>query len=282
MRRKVLLLALASMLMSLCIPAKAQQLNDSIEAIVDSLYQEYLRGEGIIWKLVQSLPGVNIPEGEESKYTVNGPPFRSTRMWKGASKIETSDPQILFPDSILYRLPEPPLPRGAQQSAEKKRGAFIIGFDSTLTVSKSWLEADNNHYDTTTFKLPAGLSVKQLISKLPGVKIGDDGTITAIGGKPVTQLLFDFKQIYPKYQPLIEGLGSEALQDPDKYILDKGGVIVEIIDREHYDDFDWLSAPDNLSEGEARIRINYYPTLEVVEDGYMINGKKITKILIVG
>ena len=281
MRRKVLLLALASMMMSLCIPAKAQQPNDSMMAVVDSLYQEYLRGEGIIWKLVQSLPGVKIPEGEESQYTVNGPP-RSTRMWKGASGIETSDPQILLPDSILYRFPESPLSKGAQQNTEIIRGAFIIGFDSTLTVSKSWLEADNNHYDTTTFKLPTGLSVMELISKLPCVKIGDDGTITAIGGKPVTQLLFDFKQIYPKYQPLIEGLGSEALQDPDKYILDKGGVIVEIMDREYYDDNDWLSAPDNLSEGEARIRINYYPTLEVVEDGYMINGNKITKILIVG
>lgn len=275
------MLALASMMMSLCIPAKAQQLNDSIEAIVDSLYQEYLRGEGIIWKLVQSLPGVQLPEGEESKYTVNGPP-RSTRMWKGASVIETSDPQIHIPDSILYSFPESLFSVGAQQSEEKIRGAFFIGFDSTLTISKSWLEADNNHYDTTTFKLPAGLSVKQLISKLPGVQITDDGIITAIGGKPVTQLLFDWTQIYPKYQPLIEGLGSEALQDPDKYILDKGGVIVEIIDREHYNDIDWLSAPDNLSEGEARIRINYYPTLEVVEDGYMINGKKITKILIVG
>lgn len=275
------MLALASMMMLLCIPAKAQQLNDSIEAIVDSLYQEYLRGEGIIWKLVQSLPGVKIPEGEESKYTVNGPP-RSTRMWKGASVIETSDPQIHIPDSILYRFPESPLSKGAQQNTEIIRGAFFIGFDSTLTISKSWLEADNNHYDTTTFKLPAGLSVKQLISKLPGVQITDDGIITAIGGKPVTQLLFDWTQIYPKYQPLIEGLGSEALQDPDKYILDKGGVIVEIIDREHYNDIDWLSAPDNLAEGEARIRINYYPTLEVVEDGYMINGKKITKILIVG
>ena len=107
MRNRVLLLALTSVLMSLCIPAKAQQLNDSIEAVVDSLYQEYLRGEGIIWKLVQSLPGVKIPEGEESKYIVNGPP-RSSRMWKGASEIEISDPQIHIPDSILYRLPIPP------------------------------------------------------------------------------------------------------------------------------------------------------------------------------
>lgn len=121
------MLALASMMMSLCIPAKAQQLNDSMMAVVDSLYQEYLRGEGIIWKLVQSLPGVIIPEGEESKYTVNGPPFRSTRMWKGASVIETSDPQIHIPDTILYRFSESPLSKGAQQSAEKIRGAFIIG-----------------------------------------------------------------------------------------------------------------------------------------------------------
>lgn len=275
------MLALASMLMSLCVPAKAQQLNDSIEAIVDSLYQEYLRGEGIIWKLVQSLPGVKIPQGEESQYTVNGPP-RSTRMWKGASGIETSDPQILLPDSILYRFPESPLSKGAQQNTEIIRGAFIIGFDSTLTVSKSWLEADNNHYDTTTFKLPAGLSVMELISKLPGVKIGDDGIITAIGGKPVIQLLFDYTWIYPKYQPLIEGLENEALQYPDKYILDKGGVIVEIIDREYYDDIDWLSAPDNLPAGGVRIIIKYYPSFEVVEDGYIINGKKVTKIFITG
>ena len=173
-------------------------------------------------------------------------------------------------------------PLSIQLSAEKIRGAFIIGFDSTMTASKSWLEADNNHYDTTTFKLPAGLSVKQLISKLPGVQVTDDGIITAIGGKPVTQLLFDYTWIYPKYQPLIEGLGSEALQDPDKYILGRGGVIVEIIDRELYDDLDWLSAPDNLPAGGVRIIIKYYPTLEVVEDGYIINGKKVTRILITG
>ena len=55
------------------------------------------------------------------------------------------------------------IPAKAQQSEEKIRGAFFIGFDSTLTVSKSWLEADNNHYDTTTFKLPTGLSVMELI-----------------------------------------------------------------------------------------------------------------------
>jgi len=281
MRSRVLLLALTSVLMSLCVPAFAQRPNDSIMAIVDSVYQKYLQGEATMLDVMRCLPGVDIPEGDESQYTVNGPP-RRLREWKGASGIETSDPQIHLPDSILYRLPEPPFSTGAQQGAEKIRGAFIIGFDSTLTVSKSWLEADNNHYDTTTFKLPAGLSVMELISKLPGVKIGDDGIITAIGGKPVIQLLFDWTQIYPKYQPLIEDLKSEALQYPDKYILDKGGVIVQIVDQKFYDDIDWLSAPDNLSEGGVKITITYHPTLEVVEDGYIINGKKVTKIMIVG
>jgi hypothetical protein len=250
-------------------------------AVLDSVYQKYFQGEASLLDVMRCLPGVDIPEGDESQYTVNGPP-RRLREWKGASGIETSDPEILLPDSILYRFPESSLPVGAQQSTEKIRGAFFIGFDSTLTVSKSWLEADNNHYDTTTFKLPAGLSVMELISKLPGVKIGNDGIITATGGKPVTQLLFDYTWIYPKYQPLIEGLENEALQYPDKYILDKGGVIVEIIDRELYDDLDWLSAPDNLPAGGVRIIIKYYPTLKVVEDGYIINGKKITKIFITG
>lgn len=174
------------------------------------------------------------------------------------------------------------IPAHAQQGTEIIRGSFIIGFDSTLTVSKAWLEADNNHYDTTTFKLPAGLSVKELISKLPGVQIGDDGIITAIGGKPVIQLLFDWMQIYPKNKPILIEEQSNTLQYPENKILSKGSVFVDIVDMEFYDDIPWLSAPDNLSEGGVKISIIYYPSFEVVDDGYIFDGKKVKRVLIVG
>lgn len=68
------------------------------------------------------------------------------------------------------------------------KGATILGQAAKVT-----LKEDTFVYNASAYRTPEGSVVEELVKKLPGAQVGDDGKIT-INGKEVTKILFDGKE----------------------------------------------------------------------------------------
>lgn len=80
-------------------------------------------------------------------------------------------------------------------------GTLTISPDSKLlkevevvkNVAKVYSKEDTLIYNATAYKTPEGSVVEELVKKLPGAEVGDDGTIK-INGKTVNKILVDGKE----------------------------------------------------------------------------------------
>lgn len=68
------------------------------------------------------------------------------------------------------------------------KGATVVGHATKVT-----LKEDTFVYNASAYRTPEGSVVEELVKKLPGAQIDDDGKIT-INGKEVTKILFDGKE----------------------------------------------------------------------------------------
>ena len=70
---------------------------------------------------------------------------------------------------------------------------MLKGATVTARASKVTLKADTFVYNATAFRTPEGSVVEELVKRLPGAEVSDDGTIK-INGKEVKKILVDGKE----------------------------------------------------------------------------------------
>ena len=64
---------------------------------------------------------------------------------------------------------------------------------SAPTAAKVTLKKDTFIYNATAFRTPEGSTIEELVKRLPGAQVGDDGKIT-INGKEVKKIKVDGKE----------------------------------------------------------------------------------------
>ena len=203
MRNCYRLLALTSILMSLCITISAQQPQRT-------LHEETL-------EIISQTPGVDIDQ--EGNITVNGKPIRTPR------KLVRNE----------YIMVIEPLSEGSASNTKNKKYPHNI----------------------KPYKVSEGITLKELLSELPGVQTDKDGKlITKKGKKQIIGMNFNNSTVYPE---------NRNTAYTDDFKLSGGTVLVQIRDSKYYKKANWLKAPDDLTEDTATIVILYYPEKDVEE-----------------
>ena len=172
MRNRTLQLALTSMMMSFCVTISAQQpqsFADSIPSGFNSiLIDENATAEEIIRRNPDFMRfnenGVLMVRGKEvNKMIVNG------------KVVYSQDDTITDPVRLLKEI--------ARRVNENNTP--VQGVVAHIDDSKQFSDSLPPQY-----RLPEGQTIEDVIRKLPGVEILEDGTIT-VNGKKVTRLLYD-------------------------------------------------------------------------------------------
>ena len=249
MRKKVLLLALASVLMSLCIPLCAQQVLPK-----GSTKEEVMR----------KFPGLVIDD--EGNATMNGEPVSIISL-DYSVKVQPSEPSK--PDTGIYILGSKTnddktvaLTQLTADMIEKVRpydnyyyklekGEYVIEIEPISDETGAKPEYKEYPDGVKTSIIPVGTTVKELLSMLPDVETDKDGKlITKNGNEVVTSIVFDDQMLYPQNNNPIY---------TDDYKLEKGILHIQIIDLDYFKERSWSPMPGDPTEGTARIRINYHP-----------------------
>ena len=166
MRKKVLSFALTSMLMSLCIPMCAQQPQESVDSkqpfFNRAYYDENATAEEVIrrnpdaWKFNEN--GVLVINGKEvHQMLING-------------KVVYSDEDTITDAARLLE----EITRRVKENNSSTEPTIAHIDDRELFPE----------YEANPYKIPEGESVEDIIRKLPGVEIHEDGSVT-VNGKPV-------------------------------------------------------------------------------------------------
>lgn len=172
MRNRILSFVLTSLLMSLCIPMCAQQPQDSVDALPPGFnrayYDEKASAEEVVrrnpdaWKFNEN--GVLVINGKEvHQMLING-------------KVVYSDEDTI---TDVARLLEEITRRVNANNHPAEPVIAHIDDRELLT-----------EYEASPYRIPDGQSYEELISKLPGVEIHDDGRVT-VNGKLVTRILIN-------------------------------------------------------------------------------------------
>lgn len=72
---------------------------------------------------------------------------------------------------------------------------LLKGTEVTAKMSKVEMKEDTFVYNTAAYRLPEGSALEELVKKLPGAEVGDDGTIK-INGKEVKKIMVDGKEFF--------------------------------------------------------------------------------------
>lgn len=99
-----------------------------------------------------------------------------------------------------------PLTRNLQLSKEQKKvnvgtlvlqadAVFLKGAEVTARVAQVEMKADTFVYNSAAYRLPEGSALEELVKKLPGAEVEDDGTIK-INGKEVKKIMVDGKEFF--------------------------------------------------------------------------------------
>ena len=216
MRKKVLMFAMTSMLMSLCIPISAQEgviahiVDD--EFLPDSVLAQYRIPEGeSVEDLIRNLPGAEIHE--DGTVTVNGKPVTPGR------KVGKNE--------------------------------YVIEVEPSLVVSKTKPKIKKATFSNRHYTISEGATLKDILSQLPGVKENKDGKlITKKRHEPVSKIVFNGDIVYRE---------SQGFTNTKDYNLKSGTILITIEDKKFYDEIPWVSVPDDLPEGTAKLMIRYYP-----------------------
>lgn len=178
MRKKVLLLALTSMLMSLCIPTCAQQQfsikDDTIK--IDTVV--YRLPEGQTYEdVIRNLPGVKILE--DGTITVNG---------KKVTRILLNGPDIINKeDTTLKRLTAEMIEKvkayemTSETQVKKDKtisDCYVIEIGAISDQNRA-RPAYREEFTKKTYQVPEGITVKELILSLPGIKRNILGRLAA-------------------------------------------------------------------------------------------------------
>ena len=105
--------------------------------------------------------------------------------------------------------------------------------------------------DNKLFQVPEGITLKELLSRLPGVETDKDGSLITESGKDiVTSIEFNGGKVYPE---------NTTSGYPDDYKLNSGAIHVVIMDRKHFRKYMSKTNRDGLPKNRAEISISHYP-----------------------
>ena len=240
MRNRALLLALTSVLMSLCVPAIAQQQlsikNDTIK--VDTT--AYRLPEGQTYEdIIRKLPGVEILE--DGTITVNG---------KTVTRILLNGPDIINKeDTTLKRLTAEMIEKVKAYEVSSK----LEEYEYIIEIKQISADVNFDSQDIKLFQVPEGITLKELLSQLPGVQTDKKGRLLTKSRKDiVTSIEFNGGKVYPE---------NTTSGYPDDYKLLSGAIHVVIMDRKHFREYLSKTDRDDLPKRRAEITISYYPRL---------------------
>ena len=197
MRKRVLLLALTSMLMSLCIPTCAQQqfsIKDDIIKIDTAVYR---LSEGQTYEdFIRKLPGVEILE--DGTITVNG---------KKVTRILLNGPDIINKeDTTLKRLTAEMIEKvkayemtsETQVKKDKTISECYVIEIGAISDQNRARPAYREEFTKKTYQVPEGITVKELILSLPGIKTNILGRLVAKKSKKTIRCIhFNSQWIFP-------------------------------------------------------------------------------------
>ena len=207
MRKKVLLLALTSVLMSLCIPAIAQQPQTPVQGVIahiddsklfsDSLPPQYRLPEGQTYEdVIRNLPGVEILE--DGTITVNG---------KKVTRILLNGPDIINKeDTTLKRLTAEMIEKvktyemtsETQVKKDKTISECYVIEIGAISDQNRARPAYREEFTKKTYQVPEGITVKELILSLPGIKTNILGRLVAKKSKKTIRCIhFNSQWIFP-------------------------------------------------------------------------------------
>ena len=117
---------------------------------------------------------------------------------------------------------------------------MLKGATVTAHASKVTLKADTFVYNASAFRTPEGSVVEELVKRLPGAEVSDDGTVK-INGKEVKKILVDGKEF-------MTGDTKTALQNLPTNIIDR---------IKAYDQQSDLSRVSGIQDGEEETVLDF-------------------------
>ena len=115
------------------------------------------------------------------------------------------------------------------------KGATVVGQAARVTVQE-----DTFVYNASAYRTPEGSVVEELVKRLPGAQVSDDGTIT-INGKEVKKVLVDGKEF-------MTGDTQTALKNLPTSIIDK---------IKSYDEKSDLAKVTGIDDGEEQTVLDF-------------------------
>jgi len=207
MRKKFLLLALTTVLMSLCVPMGAQQPQTPVQGVKahiddsklfsDSLPPQYRLPEGQTYEdVIRNLPGVEILE--DGTITVNG---------KKVTRILLNGPDIINKeDTTLKRLTAEMIEKvkayemtsETQVKKDKTISECYVIEIGAISDQNRARPAYREEFTKKTYQVPEGITVKELILSLPGIKRNILGRFVAKKSKKTVRgIHFNSQWIFP-------------------------------------------------------------------------------------
>ena len=131
---------------------------------------------------------------------------------------------------------------------------MLKGTTVTAHASKVTLKADTFVYNASAFRTPEGSVVEELVRRLPGAEVGDDGTIK-INGKEVKKILVDGKEF-------MTGDTKTAIKNLPTNIIDR---------IKAYDKQSDLSRVSGIEDGEEETVLDF-GIKQGMNKGVMVNA----------
>ena len=214
MRKNILFIVLTSLLMLLCIPANAQQKNmDSLLRRLEEFSKE---------------TGVKVERIEKGHDYVGLGPSDST-----VSLTQLSADMI------------------AKVKAYTPNPSELEEYEYIIEIKQISDDVNIAPKDSKIFQVPEGITLKDLLSRLPGVETDKDGRLITESRKDiVTSIDFNGGKVYPE---------NTTSGYPDDYKLYSGAIHVVIMDRKHFRKYMSKTDRDDLPKRRAEITISHYP-----------------------
>lgn len=172
MRKSVHLLALTSMMMSFCVTISAQQPQSSADALPPGFNRAYFDETASAEEVIRRNPDA-MKFNENGVLMINGKEVH--QMVVNGKVVYSQDDTITDPARLLEEIHRRVIENNTPVEP------VIAHIDDSELLPDSLL---------SPYRLPEGESIQDVIRKLPGVEIHDDGTIT-VNGKKVTRVLVD-------------------------------------------------------------------------------------------
>jgi hypothetical protein len=172
MRKSVHLLALTSLMMSFCVTISAQQPQSSADALPLGFNRAYFDDTASAEEVIRRNPDA-MKFNENGVLMINGREVH--QMVVNGKVVYSQDDTITDPARLLEEIHRRVIENNTPVEP------VIAHIDDSELLPDSLL---------SPYRLPEGESIQDVIRKLPGVEIHDDGTIT-VNGKKVTRVLVD-------------------------------------------------------------------------------------------